>query len=101
MSKTLFIQAYSSKESKEFQKHYNAVKFCLENDLSFPKETSEFFKGKIGGHDLEEIHRSAILKNIKNGVEIDMKCEAISYSEFHIKVSDIPKEADLIVVRLT
>ena len=47
MSVSLNATAYSSKESKEFQKHYNAVKFCIENELSFPKETSEFFKGKL------------------------------------------------------
>lgn len=38
MEVTINVTAYSSKESKEFQKHYEAVKFCIENELSFPVE---------------------------------------------------------------
>ena len=54
MSTTINVTAYSGKQSKEFQKHYKAVKFCIENDLSYPKETSEFFKGKIYNLNLED-----------------------------------------------
>ena len=72
MSVSLNATAYSSKESKEFQKHYNAVKFCIENELSFPKETSEFFKGKLGGDDLEDIKPEAILGYLK--MEYQLKC---------------------------
>lgn len=54
MSVTLSIRAFSGKESPEFQKHFKAVQFCLENQLSFPKETSEFFKGKVEGEDLDK-----------------------------------------------
>ena len=35
MSVSLNVKAYLSKESKEFQKHFNAVKFCIENELSY------------------------------------------------------------------
>ena len=47
MSTSINIKAYSSKNNKEFQRHYNVVMCCIENSVSFPKETSEFFKGKV------------------------------------------------------
>ncbi len=39
MGVSLSFKAYSGKESSEFQKHYKSVKFCIENELSFPIET--------------------------------------------------------------
>lgn len=62
MSTSINVKAYSGKGSKEFQKHLGAVKYCIENELSFPKETSEFFKGKLGGDDLEDIKPNHILQ---------------------------------------
>lgn len=102
MSVSLSVTAYSSKDSVEFQKHYNAVKFCIENELSFPKETSEFFKGKVGGNDLEDyVTPAAALKYIENGVEVPLKIKSDAYgNEFRIKVSEIPSAVDEIVVRL-
>lgn len=100
MSTSLNATAYSSKDNPEFQKHYNAVKFCIENQLSFPKETSEFFKGKLGGDDLEDIKPEAILGYLENGVSVEMPFRYFRGSEVHIKVSEIPKEVSLIVVKL-
>jgi hypothetical protein len=102
MGVSLSATAYSSTESKEFQKHYNAVKFCVENGLSYPKETSDFFKGKIGGDDLEDIEEEGILEYIQNGVEVPLKTTGDKWgNEVRIKVSEIPAEADLIIVRLS
>jgi hypothetical protein len=102
MGVSLSATAYSSTESKEFQKHYNAVKFCIENGLSYPKETSDFFKGKIGGDDLEDIEEEGILEYIQNGVEVPLKTTGDKWgNEVRIKVSEIPAEADLIIVRLS
>jgi hypothetical protein len=102
MGVSLSATAYSSTESKEFQKHYNAVKFCVENGLSYPKETSDFFKGKIGGDDLEDIEEEGILEYIQNGVEVTLKTTGDKWgNEVRIKVSEIPAEADLIIVRLS
>ena len=101
MSVSLNATAYSSKESKEFQKHYGAVKFCIENELSFPKETSEFFKGKLGGDDLEDIKSEAILGYLENGVSIEMPFRYLRGSEVQINVSEIPSGVDLIVVKLS
>jgi len=101
MSVSLKIKGYVGQDSPEFQKHFKAVKFCLENQLSFPKETSEFFKGKLGGDDLEDILPSEILKNIENGVEVDLpiigKNENNNYIR-RIKVADIPKEVNEIII---
>jgi len=102
MGVSLSATAYSSTESKEFQKHYNAVKFCIENGLSYPKETSAFFKGKIGGDDLEDFEEEDILKYIQNGVEVPLKTTGDEWgNEVRIKVSEIPAEADLIIVTLS
>lgn len=102
MSVSLKVTAYSGKESKEFQKHFNAVKFCIENELSYPKETSEFFKGKIHGDDLEDISNKDILEYIQNGVEVPLKTTGNKWgNEIRIKVSEIPSSVDEIVVNLS
>ena len=102
MSVSLNVTAYSSKESKEFQKHFNAVKFCIENGLSYPKETSEFFKGKIHGNDLEDILTEYILENIQNGIEVPLNTTGDKWgNEIRIKVSEIPSSVDEIVVKLS
>jgi len=102
MSSSLNITAYAGKDSAEFKKHFKAVQFCIENDLSFPKETSEFFKGKVGGSDLEEIKRDCILPYIENGVEIPIpiKGNDLSWKKV-IKVADIPKEVDEIIIEIS
>ena len=102
MSASLSVAGYASKESPEFQKHYKAVKFCIENELSFPKETSEFFAGKVDGEDLEDIEPSAILECLADGIEVD--CSFIcneGETECTITVSEIPKEVDKIIIRMT
>jgi hypothetical protein len=102
MSVSLNVKAYSSTENKEFQKHFNAVKFCIENGLSYPKETSEFFKGKIHGDDLEDISNEYILEHIQNGVEVPLNTTGDKWgNEIRIKVSEIPSEVDLIIVKLS
>lgn len=99
MSTSLSIKAYSSKQSKEYQKHYKAVQFCVENELSYPKETSEFFKGKIGGFDLEDYSIDYILEKIENGVEVPLiGMTGDSWNGIKIKVSDIPAGVDEIIV---
>jgi hypothetical protein len=100
MSVSLTVTAYSSKESKDFQKHFNAVKFCIENELSFPKETSEFFKGKVCGDDLEDINSDSILKYIENGVQMKIPLEYENGKVF-IRVKEIPVGCDLIIAELS
>jgi hypothetical protein len=101
MSISLKIQAYSNKNNPLFQKHLKAVRFCIENELSFPKETSAFFKGKVGGDDLEDINVKEILKYIENGIEVALPIKGglvDGYYRRSIKVADIPKEVDEIVI---
>jgi DNA ligase (NAD+) len=47
MSSALSATAYSSKESKEFQKHYRAVVFCIDNINAYEKAgyTAKYPKG--------------------------------------------------------
>jgi hypothetical protein len=101
MSVGLNAKAFSTWENKEFQKHLKAVKFCIENELSFPIETSNFFKGKIGGDNLEDVNRNSILKYIENGCETNMPFRYFKNSEVHIRPAEIPKYVDLIIVSLT
>ncbi len=101
MGRSLELKAYSGKNSPEFQKHFKAVEFCIENNLSFPKETSEFFKGKIDGDDLEDIKSLYIIEHIRNGICVDMEYETKNYGEeIIINVKDIPEKVDQIIVRL-
>lgn len=102
MSTSLSVKAYSGKNSPDFQKHYNAVKFCVENELSFPKETSEFFKGKVEGGDLEDYEEDCLLEMIQDGVEVPLVLTGDEWgSELRVKVSDIPSIVDEIVIRLS
>jgi hypothetical protein len=104
MSTSISVRAYSNKNNPEFQKHFMAVQFCIENNLSYPKETSEFFKGKIDGGDLEDYEPEFIEECIENGIEIPLKMEeneGDSWGEvYRIKVADIPPEVDVIIVKL-
>jgi hypothetical protein len=102
MGASLSINAYSSKDNKEFQKHYKAVVFCLENGLSYPKETSEFFKGRIDGGDLEDYSKDYLLEKIENGVQVKIPMLRKEHGyEYHIKISDLPSEVDVIVCKLS
>lgn len=101
MGASIGVHAYSGKGSSEFKKHYKAVEFCIENKLSYPKETSEFFKGKIDGGSLEDFDTKWLLEKIKDGIEVRLPITKNSdYNEIRVKVSDIPKEVDELVMRL-
>lgn len=99
MSTSLNVRAFAGKNSQEFKKHYQAVLFCIENELSFPKETSEFFKGKVEGHDLEDIVTDSIIDYIKDGIEVNLPKTGSEW-EIRLQVSDIPKEVDEIIISL-
>lgn len=102
MSVSIEIKAFTGKDSEEFKKHFKAVKFCLENELSYPKETSEFFKSRLDGNDLEDIVKKYIISYIKNGVQVPLKIQSDEYGyEKRIKVSEIPKEVDEIIIKLS
>jgi len=101
MSVSLNITAYSGKESTEFKKHFNAVKFCIENQLSFPKETSEFFKGRVNGEDLENISTKYLLEYIENGIMVDIPIHSVTDYEKKINISEIPPEVDFIIVKIS
>lgn len=105
MGADIFITGFSSKDDKLFQKHYEAVKFCIKNGLSYPKETTEFFKGKLSGEDLEDWSDEAILEFLENGVSVSLK-NCLSQDpdrwDYHIlKVSKIPKGTDEIHIYLS
>ena len=103
MSVSVNVRAFAGKNSKEFVKHYKAVMFCIENQLSYPKETFEFFRGKVGGGDLDDYTPEGILEYIKNGIEVDLITSGeVEYGEgMRIKVSDIPKEVDEIIISMS
>ena len=101
MGVSLSFKAYSGKQSSEFQKHYKSVSFCIENDLSYPIETVNFFKGKIDGGDLDDYDKDYLLEMISNGVEVPMRHTNLNFSEIRILVSDIPPSVDELVIKLS
>lgn len=101
MSVSINIKGYSTKNNAEFIKHKSAVEFCITNELSYPIETVSFFKGKLDGDDLENIRREYVLDYLKEGVGVKLKIdEDFHRQEFRIKTEDIPKEVDLIIVKM-
>lgn len=76
----------------------NAVKFCVDNNLSFPKETTEFFDGKINGYSLEDFENPYDI--VKNGISENIKYKKVTVKngvEVHIKVANIPPNIDTII----
>jgi hypothetical protein len=101
MSVNLSVRGYSSKDNAEFKKHYNAVKFCIENGLSYPVETSAFFKGRVDGDDLEDFEGDeSILESIENGIAIPLKLHKPNEWTIKIKVSEIPVGVDTIIATI-
>lgn len=103
MGVTVTVTAYAGENSPEFKKHFKAVQFCIENELSFPKETSEFFKGKVGGSNLEDIRSEHIIEYIENGIEVDLPLEKLDQygNGYIINTKEIPEEVDKIIVKLS
>lgn len=101
MSTSICIKGYSGKNSPEFIKHQKAVIFCIENDLSFPIETSEFFKGRIQGDSLEDYTSDSVIEYIREGIEVELDSkDPDGYgNEYHINVADIPAEVETIIVK--
>ena len=102
MSVTLSVKGYSSKDNPEFNKHYRAVEFCINNELSFPAETTEFFKGRVDGEDLDAYERRGLLEMLENGIEESLIKKSDEYGqEIRIKVSDIPRSVQEIVIKMS
>ncbi len=101
MSLSLSVTAYAGKDNLEFQKHFRAVKFCIEEGLSFPKETSEFFRGRVDGEDLEDIRTDCILPYIENGIEVSIPTDESPHGDrISIKIATLPAHVDEIVIQL-
>lgn len=102
MSTVMSVSGFTGTDNPEFKKHLEAVKFCIKNKLSYPKETSEFFKGKLGGDSLEDKIDDSVLEYIENGIEIEMPIVKDYYgNEIKIMVSEIPKEVQFIICKIS
>ena len=101
MSKSIDVYGIYGKVNPEFLRHYGAVKYCIENNLSFPIETSEFFKGKLRGENLEDIRRDKILKYLEDGIQINIPLIRETASSIIINIDDIPAGTDCIRIYLT
>ena len=101
MGCSLYVSAYAGKDSAEFKRHFGAVEFCIENDLSFPVETFEYFKGQVEGGDLDDYDNDYIIELLSNGISVDMPVIDVNECEKRIKVSDIPEGTDEIVFTLS
>ena len=104
MSTSISIHAFTGKENPEFKKHLGAVEYCIKHGLSFPKETSEFFKGQVGGDDLEDVKPEAIMKYIERGIEIPISREVITHyndRSMSIEIKKLPATVDEILVKFS
>lgn len=83
MSISTFIIAYTSENNKDFQKHKKILEFCLENKVSLPKETAEYFENEIPDISLldnkleieleEDVHYQEYYDDKYGGYEIDLE----------------------------
>ena len=95
------VKAYSGQGSPEFVKHFSAVQFCVKNELSYPEETVEYFKGCFDGDDLDDINRNSIIGYVVHGRQIDLPITNINYgNEIHINVKDIPEGTETIIIKM-
>lgn len=102
MSKFLAYVGYSTTEDPEFKKHLEAVKFCSERNLSYPKETRAFFAGAYGGDNLDDVQPERALQYIENGLEVDIN-DAVSRDaddDIMIDVSKLPPHVTKIRVKM-
>ena len=97
MGSTIEIKGYTGKTNPEFTKHLKAVEFCFENDLSLPIETSEFFRGKVDGGNIEDCTKEVALDYVRKGLQIPLRVERFGV-DYIIKVKEIPTSVDEIVV---
>ena len=97
MSCYIKVYACTDNTSEIYQKHLNAVKFCVENNLSLPSETSNFFKGKIGDGDLEDYEKEYWYDYVKSGFSTYLDSDD-SYIEIDMK--DIPVNTKKLIITL-
>ena len=99
MSTSIDIKGYTGKTNPEFIIHLEAVEFCFKNNLSLPKETSEFFKGKIEGGNIEDFTEKAALEYVRKGFSVPLAIDRCGF-DYILKVKDIPSSVDEIVITL-
>lgn len=98
MSTSISFMGYAGEQSPEFIKHREVVFFCIEKGVSYPKETSEFFKGKIQGSDLEDFTDASLVEYLQFGIEIPIKVFQSGFN-YEIDLKSLPKEVDKIIVK--
>lgn len=94
MSCYIVARAHADNTSKNYQRHLRAVKFCVENNLSLPKETSKYFKSE----NLEDYKKDTWAERIENGFSTLHLGSAQQYLE--IPIEDIPEDTKKIIIQL-
>jgi len=102
MGASLNLTVRASVDSKEFIKHFSIVEMCAKHDVSYPKETLEFFDGAIDDGPLDDYDPEYVVERLSDGAEM----KVITKRDFHdnkitLNVKDIPKGADKIIVQLS
>ena len=102
MSVSLHIEGFTGLTNEEYKKHYEALEYCLTRGLTPPVETLEFFEGKLGGCGVKELSVKGALDYAKKGTYVSLKdsITEIDSSEVQIDVSRIPKETEVIIVKI-
>lgn len=102
MGVSVYIQGFTQPDNDEFKKHLEVLQFCYDKGVSCPKETTEYFKGKIDGDDLEDYDYDYALERLENGLSVDID-DAVDGDVMYddgatIDLRKLPKGVDIIKV---
>jgi hypothetical protein len=89
MGMSTYVTALRNKKSKEYEKHANVLKACIEADIEkLPKETAKYFNSD---YPCKSLFEEKLELNINY---TDFSDDGISGIE--VKVSDIPKSCHVL-----
>jgi len=82
MGRSTHIEAFIPDSDKEYQKHKKILLMCLENDVSLPKETAQYFGSEDAYESLldekleieleEDVHYTKWCDEYRSGFEVDL-----------------------------
>lgn len=72
------------KETDElFNQNRKLALFCIEQNIPYPKEVLKFFKGKIGGDNIEDCVTSYVYEYLKDLEFKQPIIEGVTYGDFN------------------
>lgn len=102
MSVSLYVKGFTGFGNEEYLKHYDSLEYCLSKGLTPPKETLEFFDGKLDGCGVLDLQPESALSIAKKGLGVDIgsAITEIAEDEIHIDISMLPENTEKIIVKI-